>query len=217
MPAHSRRVALGMAVVALAHPQEVGGEADRLARCRCRWRRWSRGSSALDQARGVDPVPVADVRAEVVLVDHLAHVFQDLRGRRDRRAGPGLEAVAEGVEVAVRADARIAVRDPGAAEALLRFEHDEAGAGALVGEVIGAADAGDAGADDQHVEVFRALLRGGAGEGSGVGHGRRPFRCVHFGLGPMAAVLSSLAQGRALSAWRDGSGPPAGTRCLAIR
>ena len=27
-----RRVALGMAVVALAHPEEVGGEADRLAR-----------------------------------------------------------------------------------------------------------------------------------------------------------------------------------------
>ena len=67
---------------------------------------------------------------------------------------PGLEAIAEGVEVAVRADARIFVREPGAAEAFLRFEHDEARAGALVGEVVGAADAGDAGADDQDVEVL---------------------------------------------------------------
>ena len=46
------------------------------------------------------------------------------------------------------------MRAPGAAEALLRFEHDEARAGALVGQVIGAADAGDAGADDQHVEML---------------------------------------------------------------
>jgi hypothetical protein len=61
------------------------------------------------------------MRPEVVLVYDLAHVFQDFRCRRDRRGGPGLEAIAEGVEVAVRADARIFVRDPGAAEAFLRF------------------------------------------------------------------------------------------------
>ena len=62
--------------------------------------------SALDQLAAVDAVVVADVAAEVVLVDHLAHVLQDLGRGRDRRAGPGLEAVAEGVEVAVGADAR---------------------------------------------------------------------------------------------------------------
>ena len=77
---------------------------------------------SLDQVAERDLVPVADMPAEVVLVDDLAHVVQDLGCGRDRRAGPGLEAIAEGVEVAVRADARIAVRDPGAAEALLRFE-----------------------------------------------------------------------------------------------
>ena len=52
--------------------------------------------------------------------------------------------------------------EPGAAEALLRFEHDEARAGALLGEVIGAADPGDAGPDDHDVEVL-GLLRCGFG------------------------------------------------------
>ena len=104
-------------------------------------------------------MPVADMRAEVVLVDDFAHVAQDLRCRRDRRAGPGLEAIAEGIEVAVGADARIAVGEPRAAEVFQRFENDEARAGALLGEVIGAAHAGDAGADDQNVEVLGPLLR----------------------------------------------------------
>ena len=68
--------------------------------------------------------------------------------------GPRLEAVAEGVQVAVGADAGIAVGAPGAAEGLLGFERDEARARALRGEVIGRADAGDAGAGDQDVEML---------------------------------------------------------------
>jgi hypothetical protein len=43
---------------------------------------------------------------------------------------------------------------------LLLFQHDEGRAWQLLGQVIGAADAGDAGADDQHVEMLD-LLRGG--------------------------------------------------------
>ena len=134
-----------MPVIALAHPQEIRGEADRLAGV---------GPGGLDGPQIVvarpacrgDLVAIADVRAEIVLLDHLAHVGQDLGRGRDRRAGPGLEAIAEGVEVAVGADAGIAVGQPGAAEALLRFQHDEARAGALLGQVIGAADPGNAGA-----------------------------------------------------------------------
>ena len=42
---------------------------------------------------------------------------------------------------------------PGAAEALLRLQHDEARARALRAQVVGAADPGDAGADDEHVEI----------------------------------------------------------------
>jgi hypothetical protein len=43
---------------------------------------------------------------------------------------------------------------PGAAEALERLQRDEASVRALLGEVVGPADTGDAGADDQHIEVL---------------------------------------------------------------
>ncbi len=91
---------------------------------------------------------------EVVLVDHLAHVGEDLVGGGDRLADPRLEAVAERVEIAVGADAGILVGQPGAAEALELLEHDERLLGALVLQVVRRADTGDAGADDQDVEVF---------------------------------------------------------------
>jgi hypothetical protein len=54
-------------------------------------------------------VVISDVRAEMVLVDDLAHVPEDLGRRRDRRAGPRLEAIAEGIQIAVGADAGILV------------------------------------------------------------------------------------------------------------
>ena len=72
-------------------------------------------------ARVHDVVLVADVPGEIVLLDHLAHIGADLLGGRDRRPDPWLEAVAEGVQVAVGADARIFVRPPGAAKRLLRL------------------------------------------------------------------------------------------------
>src|SRR5207302_322016 len=86
--------------------------------------------------RRVDPVTIADVARQVVLVDDLAHVAEDLGGGRDRCAGPRLEAVAESVEIAVGADARIAMGEPGAAKTFLRFEDDKTRRGALLGDVI---------------------------------------------------------------------------------
>ena len=59
--------------------------------------------------------------------------------------------------------------EPGAAEAFLRFENDKARAGALFGEMIGAADPGDAGPDDHDVEVLD-LLGCGVGEYCHLGH-----------------------------------------------
>ena len=59
------------------------------------------------------------------------------------------------MEIAIRADARIAVRPPGSAEALLHVEHDEGLFGALLGQVVGPADPRDAGADDHDLEVLR--------------------------------------------------------------
>jgi len=99
-------------------------------------------------------VLIADVRGEIVLLDHVAHVFQDFLGACDRRCRPRLEAVAEGVQVAVGANAGIAVGGPGATKRLLGFQCDEARARALRGEVIGGAHAGDAGAGDQDAEML---------------------------------------------------------------
>ena len=164
-----RRVAFGMAVIALAHPEEICGEAQRLA-----------GDLVDDidgpeiglarPARRTDAVVVADVLGEIVLLDHLAHIGADFVGGRDRRADPRLEAVAEGVQVAVGTDARIFVGPPGAAKRLLLFQRHEGGAGHLLGEVVGAADAGDAGTDDQHVEMLDFLRGGNRAGGSGDVH-----------------------------------------------
>src|SRR5437763_16081535 len=98
------------------------------------------------------------MRREPVIVDDLAHIAQDLGGRCDRRASPRLEAITEGVEVAIGAYPGIAMRNPGAAEGILRFERDKARPGALFCQMVGGADAGNAGPDDQHVKVL-GLLR----------------------------------------------------------
>src|SRR5262249_18538445 len=106
-----------------------------------------------------DLVLIANVAAEIVLVDHLAHIGADFRRRGDRLAGPRLEAIAEGVQIAVGADAGIAMRPPGAAEAPERPQHHEALVRTLLRQVIGAADAGDAGADDEHIDMLASILR----------------------------------------------------------
>ncbi len=97
---------------------------------------------------------VADVPGEVVLLDHLAHVLEDLFGGGDRGANPWLEAVAEGVEVAIRADAGVAMHPPGAAEAIEAFEDYEGCAGTLGRQMVGAAHSGDARANNQNVEML---------------------------------------------------------------
>src|SRR5215831_14888287 len=160
-PVHSsplRRIALRVAVIALAHPKKIAGETGKFAGVE---------SDRIDRPRVVrtrprsrsDPVAVADVPRKAVLVDNLAHVAQDLFRCGDRGAGPRLEAVAEGVEVAVGADAGIAMRAPSAAKAFLLLEHDKARTAALVRQVIGAADTGNPGANDQHVEMLGRLRR----------------------------------------------------------
>src|ERR1700730_18631438 len=129
-PAPFRRVALRMAVVSLTHPQELRGEADRLRGVGPNGRQRPPIVAARPGGR-CDPVTIADVAREIVLVDDLAHIAEDLGRGRDRRAGPRFEAIAEGIEIAVGADARIAVGRPGAAEALLFLEDDKAGPRAL--------------------------------------------------------------------------------------
>lgn len=140
-------------------------------------------------------MPIADVTAEVVLVDDLAHVAQDFGSSRDRRTGPGLEAIAEGIEIAVRADARIAVSEPGTAEAFLSFKDDKARPGALLGEVIRSTDPGDTCPNDHNVEVLGPGLWLRLGECSCLGH--RFWLSRRLSAYPIRVVDRSAMQRRA--------------------
>ncbi len=194
------REAFGMPIVALAHPEEVRGKSCRLAGV---------GPHRVDgpeiaiarPARGLNPVPVADMLAEIVLGDDLAHVGEDFGCGRDRRADPRLEAVAEGMEIAVGADAGIAMREPGAAEALLALQDDEARIRKLLCQLIGTADAGDAGADDENVEMFGGLLRGRRNSACG-GNVHFVYRSLLGFLGGQAGLKSPRWSTHA-SAWQN--------------
>jgi hypothetical protein len=107
-------------------------------------------------------VPIADVAGKIVLLDHFAHIFEDFGGAGDRRRGPWLEAIAEGVQVTIAADAGIAVGAPGAAKGVLCFERDKARAWTLRGQMIGRTHSGYAGARDHHVEMLCGRGTGGA-------------------------------------------------------
>ena len=148
-----RRIALAVAVVALAHPQEVGREPDVLPRV-C--------PSRLDpplivgmRPRGrVDAVAVADVPGQVVLLDDLAQVGPDLLGSGDRGPGPRLEPVTERIEVAIGPDPRVAMGQPGAPKALLGLEHHERRTRPAGRQVVGSIDAGNTGPHHQDVDVL---------------------------------------------------------------
>ena len=98
---------------------------------------------------------IADLLLDPVLARGLAHVGEDRGPVGDRLLRrPRFEAVAERVHVGVRADPRVAEEVPGAAEVLARLEDRVAAARAALLQVPGGADPREAGADDQHVEMF---------------------------------------------------------------
>jgi hypothetical protein len=97
-----------------------------------------------------------DLPVDAVLGSRLAHVVEDARAVGDRlRLGPRLEGITEREHVAVGADARIPEQIPGAANRVATLEDDEALARTLRLQMIARADARQAGADDENVEVFR--------------------------------------------------------------
>src|SRR5690606_35099914 len=167
-----RRIAFGMAVIALTHPEEIAGEDALLARVTLP----GNDGPALLFARPCsrrDPVVVADMTTEIVLLDHLIHIGKDFLRRCDGRSRPRLEAITESVEIAIRTNAGIAVHVPCAAKALHRFEDHEAAIRRLLLKMPGRADARNPRTDDQHVEMlcFRSAL------------GPRPLKCFcscHF-------------------------------------
>src|SRR5216684_7189810 len=97
----------------------------------------------------------ANLVVDAVLDSRLADIVQDPRPVGDRlRLGPWLERIAEREHVRVGADAGIAEQIPGAADAVAALEDHKALGRTFLLEVKTRADAGQAGADNQHVEMF---------------------------------------------------------------
>ncbi len=151
-------------VVARAAPQHVAGH-------RGRGRLPAGDVGALDGDRpaggarvpvgGRHPPGVADQPVDVVLRGDGAQVVED-RGAVGQRpvAAPRAPREAEGEHVGVRADAGVAEQVPGAAGALPRLQHGHRAGGVLDREPAGGADAGEAGTDDQDVDVLGGVLGG---------------------------------------------------------
>ena len=166
-----RGESLVVAVVAARRKQPAGADRGALAGV---------GALDVDVPAGVGARPVRaenlvvepDVAVDAVLGDRLAEVRQDLVGAGDRvLVLPRLELVAEGVKVGVRADAGVGEQIPGAARRAAGLQDRVRLVRLLLLQVVGRADAGNACADDQHVDVISADV-GLAGLGlRGGGHG----------------------------------------------
>ena len=106
------------------------------------------------EARSLDAVSIPDVLIDLVLFGRLLDVFEDGGPVGDGLLrDPRLEDVTERVHIRVGADAGVAEEIPRAAHPLASFEDDVALSGAAGLEVNRRADAREAGADDEDVEV----------------------------------------------------------------
>nr|WP_239021608.1 hypothetical protein [Nocardioides jishulii] len=112
---------------------------------------------------GTDVVAEADVRREVVLLDHVVEVVEDPGTVSDHVVvGPRLERVAEGVQVGVGADAGIAEEVPRPTDPIACLQDGEGGPRPVDEEVAGSTDPGESRPDHQHVDL---AVSGGQGCG----------------------------------------------------
>ncbi len=112
-------------------------------------------------ARVHDAVPVADVRVDALGRGALLEVLDNQAALGDgvvKRPGPPREAKC--VQVRVGAHAGVAHQVPGAAHGLAPLEDDVRLAAQHGLSAVRHVDTGDAGADDEHVDVFRQLVLG---------------------------------------------------------
>ena len=100
----------------------------------------------------------ADIRVDAVVARGLADVAQDRWAVGDRLGLlPWPEGIAQRVHVGIGAHAGIAEKVPGAAAPLSSLEDRVALVRAVLLQVPCGADAGEPGADDQHVEMLLCI------------------------------------------------------------
>ena len=156
-PLPIRRVTFLVLVVALAHPQKVGRNRDLFPGVFANT--FYRPLLVFTGPVGrVNPMLVSDVLIEVILFDDFLHIRQDFCRSRDGRAGPRLEPVAKGIEIAIRSNAWILMHEPGSAETFQPFQYDEALVRTLCLEVVTRAYPGNIRANDQYINMFHLRL-----------------------------------------------------------
>ena len=106
------------------------------------------------EIRGFDPHSKADVFTDAALVDDAVEIFEDRGPIGDTLlVFPRFKDEAERVHVAVGTHAGIAEQIPRPAQVLAPLDNGVAFAPAMLFEVGGHSDAGNARADDQHIEI----------------------------------------------------------------
>ena len=159
-PLELRQVALVVGEVAASRPRRSRRSCCTVSPVSVRSTSTSQRDSAEDHSILDDALIEADPAIDPALLGRLADVGEDRVAVGERpRPLPGLEPEAEGVDVGIAANAGIAVEVPGAPRDAPRLEDRVAAARALPLEVMGGADPGDAGADDQDVEVLGLSCR----------------------------------------------------------
>ena len=104
-------------------------------------------------------VPVADVLVDAIFAGCFTQVIEDQICVGNRLgAEPRLEFVAEGIEVRVGADAGVAEQIPGPAAGLARLQNGIALTRQIALQVVGSADARQAGTDDQDIDMLDGRL-----------------------------------------------------------
>ena len=140
----------------------------------------------------------ANLLVDAVIGGGLADVIQNPRPVGDRlRLGPRPERIAQREHVGVGSHAGIAKQIPGAADAIAALEDSVGFARAFLLQMIARPDAGEAGADDQDVEVFGLMWRFPRGfrsentfiHGPDPPAGPKPLR---RGVGPPIHVLQEM-------------------------
>ena len=148
-----RRVPMRMLVVALTHPDKVGGHFEDFIGVEISHAHGPQIGLARPLG-ALDTMAVVNVLFQIVLIQDFTEISTNLIGGGNGAAGPRLEAIPEGVEIAVGTNTGISVHVPGAAEALVRFVDCECRSRPLRLQVIRRTDSGNSCADDQDINML---------------------------------------------------------------
>ena len=146
-------ISLAMPVVALAHPEKARLDLHRFPGV-VHGKVQRPGAGRTGPRGRLHAMLVADVRPQLFVLNGRCKVVQDLLARGNGLALPGLEVIAKRKEVAVRACAGVFVNQPGAPGGLHGIHDEKAPLRAMLAQQCGAADAGDAGAHNDHVKTL---------------------------------------------------------------